>query len=226
MPLTWIQLQYPNIDWASIFPDLDGDVQILIRHSDYFAGLDKIISESNKDVVKVYELFTVILRGIWKYLPFNKRFDLYVFTDTPIIQYDWNNCVNFTFDLLNSELHQGYAVKYSADITSASDILQAILTNITAIARSNITNSPNLSTETKASLENVLFSLKLVGIQEPSLDMSFELLPYTSFLLSATRCLKKKYKEDIGRVGTMVGFIESPWSSMTPLYNRRINNIG
>lgn len=226
MPLPWLQFKYPNIDWIAVFPDIKSEVPILVKHPDYFTNLDRVISESKKDTVKVYQLFTILMQGMWQYLPYDKRFDLYAFTDTPMMQYDWMECVNFTFDLLNSELHQEYAVKKSVEIATGLESIASVLSNLSTIARMNINNSTDLSANTKVSLDNILTSLSVVGIKEPPLNRSFELLPFTSFLMSASKCLQKKFTEDMSRVGASVSFLESTWAEMTPRYNRRINSIG
>lgn len=213
------------MNWTDILPDVKPNTPVSISHSTYFYGLDRLIADTSADVIKLYELITVITRGLWKYLPYDKRTYLY-FSDIIEERYDWLSCVNFTFDLLNSELHKEYSVKMSTDIADGIDDTKTVIENITNVVKFNTDNSTDVSKETKLSLLNKLSSLQVEVLPPPNVDLSFKLTSSISFVLSATECLKKRFNEDMAKLGKLTKSTVTEWSDLRPQYNDRFNKIG
>lgn len=213
------------MNWTDILPDVKPNTPVSISHSTYFYGLDRLIADTSADIIKLYELITVITRGLWKYLPYDKRTYLY-FSDIIEERYDWLRCVNFTFDLLNSELHKEYSVKMSTDIADGIDVTKTVIENITNVVKFNTDNSTDFSKETKLSLFNKLSSLQVEVLPPPNVDLSFKLTSSISFVLSATECLKKRFNEDMAKLGKSTKSTVTEWSDLRPQYNDRFNKIG
>ncbi|XP_052079396.1 neprilysin-21-like [Mytilus californianus] len=219
-----LQIRYPSLNWTDIFQDVKPNTPVKITHPTYFYGLDRLIADTSTDIIKLYELVTVIIRGLWEYLPYDKRTYLY-FSDIRQERYDWLSCVNFTFDLLNSELHTEYSVKMSSGIADGIDDTKFMIDNITNIIKFNIDNSTDISKETKLSLYNKLSSLQAEVVPLPNIDLAFKLTPSISFLLSATECLKKRFNEDMTKLGKSTKSAVIEWSDLRPQYNDRFNII-
>lgn len=142
-----------------------------------------------------------------------------------IEKYSWLNCVNLTLNLLNKELHREYATKMSNEIGQSIDDMKSIIRNITNIMEVNIYNSTQLSEATRNSLQNILSTIKVKAMPLPIIDTTFIMRPSISFLLAATECLKKRYSEDMTRIGTVVSSDVITWSDLQSQYDVSSNTI-
>lgn len=221
-----LNARYPALNWTKIFPDVGPDTTVVLTDANFFYGQDRIIAQTNTETVTFYELLTIIFQGIWKYLPYDKRSYMDGISSVTIERYSWLNCVNLTLNLLNKELHREYATKMSNEIGQSVDDLKSIIRNITNIMEGNIYNSTELSEATRNSLQNILSTIKVKTMPLPIIDTTFIMRPSLSFLFAATECLKKKYNEDMTRIGTVVASDVITWSDLQSQYDVSSNTIG
>lgn len=221
-----LNARYPALNWTKIFPDVGPDTTVVMTDANFFYGLDLIIAQTNADTVKFYEFLTIIFQGIWKFLPYDRRVYMDGISRATIEKYSWLNCVNLTLNLLNKELHREYATKMSNEIGQSIDDMKSIIRNITNIMEVNIYNSTQLSEATRNSLQNILSTIKVKTMPLPIIDTTFIMRPSLSFLLAATECLKKRYSEDMTRIGTVVSSDVITWSDLQSQYDVSSNTIG
>ena len=226
IPFSELQIRYTSVNWTQIFPNLRQDTIVRVTNPNYFYGMDRVIGQINDDTIKLYILITVILQGTWQYLPYDQRTFIAGLGTERIIQYDWLHCVNFTYNLLPSELHQEYTIKKAEMIELGFDDVKSVISNISNTMAAIFTNSADLSTETQQAFLNILSTLKTKTIPLQTVDRSFAIRPSISFLLAATECLKKRFNEDMARIGTLSISPVITWSDLQSIYDERTNTIG